>query len=77
MGVAGCKPSGRVTGERVAARAQILPPSELEPTQALIAHKYRVDRGLILPVYNLVQRLRGLRPSGEGAVLAITPTDLG
>ena len=42
-----------------------------------MAHKYRVDRVLILPVYNLVQRLRGNRPFGGGAVLAITPTDLG
>ena len=71
--VASCKPNGRVTGEPVAARAEILPPSELGPTQALIAHKYRVDRVLILPVYNFVQRLRGRRQSGEGAVLAITP----
>ena len=38
-----------------------------------MARKYRVDRVLILPVYNLVQRLRGKRPSGEGVVLAITP----
>ena len=75
--VAPCKPDGRVTGEPVAARAQILPSSEVERTQQLMAHKYRVDRVLILPVYNLVQRLRGKRPSGEGAVLAITPTDLG
>ena len=38
-----------------------------------MARKYRVDRILILPVYNLVQRLRGRRPSGDGVVLAITP----
>jgi len=71
--VAPCKPSGRVTGEPVTARAEVLPPSELGPTQALIADKYRVDRFLILPIYNLVQRLHGRRQSGEGTALAITP----
>ena len=71
--VAPCKASGRLTGEPIAARAEILPAGEVEPVQRLMARKYRVDRILILPVYNLVQRLRGKRPSGEGAVVAITP----
>jgi uncharacterized protein len=75
--VAACRPNGRVTGEPVAARAEILPPGDLEQAQKLMARKYRVDRVLILPVYNLVERLRGRRQSGEVAVLAITPTDLG
>ena len=38
------------------------PASSSRPRQ-LMARKYRVDRVLILPVYNLVQRLRGKRPS--------------
>ena len=71
--VAPCKASGRVTGEPIAARAEILEPGELEPAQRLMARKYRVDRIVILPVYNLVQRLRGRRPSRDGVVLAITP----
>lgn len=75
--VAPCRASGRPTGEPIAARAEILPPSEVEPAQRLMARKYRLDRVLILPVYHLVQRLRGKRPSGEGVVLAITPTDRG
>jgi PPOX class probable F420-dependent enzyme len=72
--VAPCKPDGRVTGASVAARATILPLRDLERAQMLIARKYRVDRVLILPVYNVVQRLRGRRPSGEAVALAITPT---
>jgi uncharacterized protein len=75
--VAACRGDGRVTGEPFAARAQILPPSDLEAAQKLIARKYRLDRVLILPVYKLVQRIRGRRQSGEAAVLAITPADLG
>ena len=77
VAVAPCKASGRLTGEPIAARAEILPPEEIEPAQRLMARKYRVDRVLVLPVYNLVQRLRGKRLSREGVVLAITPTDLG
>ena len=74
--VASCGPDGRVTSERVAAQAEVLPPSDLERAQELMARKYRFDRVLILPVYNLVQRIRGKRQSGQAAVLAITPTDL-
>ena len=71
--VAPCRASGHPTAGPVAARAEVLPPDEVESAQRLMARKYRVDRVLILPVYNLVQRLRGMRPSGEGVVLAITP----
>ena len=74
--VAACGPSGRITGEPVAARAEILPAGDLERAQALIARKYRLDRVVILPVYNLVERIRGKRHSGDSAALAITPTDL-
>lgn len=74
--VAPCKGSGRLSGEPIAARAEILPLAEVEAAQRLMARKYRVDRVLILPVYNLVRRLRGNRPSREGVVLAITPADL-
>jgi PPOX class probable F420-dependent enzyme len=75
--VAACGAGGQVTGEPFAARAELLPPNDLEHVQQLIARKYRVDRALILPLYNLVQRLRGKRRSGEAAVLAVTLADLG
>ena len=71
--IAPCRAGGRLTGAPIPARAEILASGELEPAQQLMARKYRVDRILILPVYNLVQRLRGTRPSGDGVVLAITP----
>jgi uncharacterized protein len=75
--VAACRPNGRLTGEPQAAQARILPSSEHERAQKLLEHKYRLEFILILPVYNLVQRMRGRRQSSEIAVLAITPRDLG
>lgn len=69
-----CRPNGRLTSAPIPARATILPRDDLERAQTLIARKYRLDRVLILPVYNLIQRIRGRRASGEGAALAITPT---
>jgi uncharacterized protein len=75
--VAACRPNGRVTGEPIAAEAEILPASEHERAHELLQRKYRLDFILILPVYNLVQRIRGRRQSGEVAVLAISPTDPG
>jgi uncharacterized protein len=72
--VAPCTANGRLTGEPIAARAEILAPGEVERAQRLMARKYRVDRVLILPFYHLVQRLRGKRLPGEGVVLAITPS---
>ena len=75
--VAPCRANGRVVGTPVAARAQILPRSELEHVQALIARKYRVDRVLVLPVYNLIQWIRGTRRSGQAAGLAITAREPG
>jgi PPOX class probable F420-dependent enzyme len=71
--VAPCTASGRTTGEPIAARAEILPAGDLEHAQALIERKYRLDRVLILPIYRLVQRVRGKRASADAAVVAVTP----
>jgi len=69
--IAACAANGRVTGQPIAARAGILPPSELERAEALIARKYRLGRILVSPVYHLVQRLRGKRQWGESVALAV------
>ena len=71
--VAPCSSSGRPRGEPVHGRAAFLDAAEIPRVERLMARKYRVDRILILPVYRLVQWLRGKRGSGEEAVLAITP----
>ena len=71
--VAPCNGGGRPRGEPVHGRAAFLDAGEIPRVERLMARKYRVDRILILPLYRLVQRLRGKRGSGEEAVLAITP----
>ena len=70
--VAPCSASGRLRSEPVPARAELLPDGELARVEQLMARKYRVDRVLILPVYRLVQRLRGRRVGNEAVALAIT-----
>lgn len=73
--VAECTAAGRVTGQAVPAHAEILPESERPRVEQLLARKYRIDRILVLPVYRIVQRLRGQAPSRERpVVLSITPT---
>jgi uncharacterized protein len=71
--VAPCSASGRAKAAPVRGRAQIVPAEEFAHVEQLLARKYRVDRILILPVYRLVQRLRGRRPGGAETVVAITP----
>lgn len=74
VSIAACTASGRLRGEPVQARAELLPESEGPHVQELMARKYRVDRILVLPAYRAVQRLRGKRqPEGKAAYLAITP----
>jgi hypothetical protein len=54
---------------------EFLPEEEHVRVDRLMAAKYRVDRILILPLYRLVQRLRGRRPDERGGVyLGITAT---
>lgn len=71
--VAPCSASGRVHGEPVPAQAELLPDSEIDRVDRLMARKYRIDRILILPVYRLVQRLRGAHGGAGEVVIAITP----
>ena len=73
--VAPCNATGRVAGDAVAAHAAILPAAELPRVERLLHRKYRLDYIFVLPVYLLVQRLRG-RPTRheDPVVLAITPT---
>ena len=74
--IAACTASGRLRGEQVTAEASFLPESEREHVEQLMAHKYRVDRMLILPVYRAIQRLRGkslAQDQSKPVVLSITP----
>lgn len=71
--VAPCSAGGRLRGTSVPGLARFLDDEEIPRVERMIAHKYRMDRVLILPVYRLVQWLRGNRGSGAEAVLAIAP----
>ena len=72
--IAPCTASGKLRGEPIAAHVEIVPESGREQAEQLMARKYRVDRVLILPIYRLVQRLRGQSPAAEKpVVLSITP----
>ena len=73
--IAPCNATGRVKGESVPARAAILSDEELPRVERLLHRKYRLDYIFVLPMYRLVQRLRG-RPLRyeKPVVLSITPT---
>jgi hypothetical protein len=71
--IAPCNATGRLRGDPVPAAAEFLPAGETDHVMGLITRKYRIDRVLKLPLYNLVQRLRGVRSGGPIVTLAITP----
>ena len=73
--IAACDARGRLRGEPVDAEARILPNSERERVEQLLAGKYRIDRFTVYPLYRLVTRLRGGGSrTNEGPVaLEITP----
>ncbi len=73
--VAPCNATGRLRGDPAPATVEFLPADENDHVMALINHKYRVDKVLKLPFYNLVQRLRGKRTSGPIVTIAITPAE--
>ena len=71
--VAPCSATGRLLTEPVPAKAEFLPPTEFTQVKELMARKYRLDRIFILPLYRIVQRLRGAGLGSETAFLAIAP----
>jgi PPOX class probable F420-dependent enzyme len=73
VSVAACSASGRLRGDAVPAHARIATDEERRRALELMDRKYRFDRVVILPVYRLVQRLRGRPVGGDGVVLAIDP----
>lgn len=74
VSIAACTATGRLRGEPVEARAELLPDSEGRHVEELVARKYRVDKVLVLPLYRTVQWLRRKQPpQGKPTYLAITP----
>jgi uncharacterized protein len=75
--IAVCDARGRLRGEAVDAEATVLPDSERERVERLLARKYRIDRFTVLPLYRLVLRLRGRgsRAQQHPVAIAIAPID--
>jgi uncharacterized protein len=72
--VASCRVNGKLRGEPVDARAEVLTANEdLERVQRLLLRRYRVSYRLVMLFYRLGRRLRGRQSVADGAVLAITP----
>ena len=69
--IAVCDARGRLRGEAVDGAATVLPDTERERVERLLARKYRIDRFTVLPLYRLVMRLRGRRPQAREAPVAI------
>ncbi|HYB30040.1 MAG TPA: PPOX class F420-dependent oxidoreductase [Solirubrobacteraceae bacterium] len=71
--IAPCTASGRLRGDPVSAMAEFLSERDSRQVMRLLERKYRVDRVLLLPLYRLVQWLRGARTGGASVAIAITP----
>ena len=70
--VAPCGPSGKLRGEPVEARAQVLTATEdLERVQQLLMRRYKISYRVVMSFYRLGRRLRGEPPVADGAALAI------
>ena len=71
--VAPCRANGKLRGEPVPARVELLTATtDLERVQRLLHERYKLSYRLVMLVYRLGRRLRGERSVADGAALAIT-----
>ena len=71
--VASCRVDGKLHGEPVSARAEVLTAdAELERVQKLLLARYKISYRVVMLFYRLGRRLRGKRSVADGAALAIT-----
>ena len=72
--IAPCTPMGRLRGEQVDGRAEIVGADALGHMRRLMRRKYRIESIFLLPPYHayLALKRRGA-PAGESVVVAITP----
>ncbi len=72
--VASCRVGGKLRGEPVAARAEVLTTAaELERVQKLLLARYKISYRVVMLFYRVGRRLRGKQSVADGAALAITP----
>jgi uncharacterized protein len=72
--IAPCTATGRLLGDPVPARAELLPGDELPWVEGLIARKYRIELIVIRPIRRAQVALRIGRSRRASVILAITPT---
>jgi PPOX class probable F420-dependent enzyme len=73
--VAACRVDGKLHSEPVPARAEVLTnTAELERVQKLLLERYKISYRVVMLIYRLRRRLRGLQTVADGAALAITVT---
>lgn len=71
--VASCRVNGKLRGEQVPARAEMLTAdAELERVQKLLLARYKLSYRVIMLFYRLGRRIRGKQGVADGAALAIT-----
>jgi len=71
--VAPCRVDGKLRGEPVPARAEVLTATaELERVQKLLLARYKISYRVVMLLYRLGRRLRGQPSVADGAALAIT-----
>jgi PPOX class probable F420-dependent enzyme len=74
--VAPCRASGKLRGEPIPARAEVLTATaDLERVQKLLVERYKVSYRVVMLIYRLGRRLRGQPSVADGAALAITVED--
>ena len=71
--VATCTVRGRVTGEPVPGRAEVLHQPETGHVEAMFGRKYRGELGLARTWWRIKTALHLGRPRGERVILAVTP----
>jgi PPOX class probable F420-dependent enzyme len=72
--VAPCRVDGKLRGESVPARAEVLTATaELERVQKLLLARYKISYRVVMLFYRLARRVRGKQSVPDGAALAITP----
>ena len=71
--VAPCRASGKLRGEPLPARAEVLTESaDLERVHKLLTERYRISYRAVMLMYRLGRRLRGRSSVADGAAVAIT-----
>ena len=70
--VAPCRVNGKLRGEPLPARAEVLTEStDLERVRELLIGRYKISYRLVMLIYRLGRRLRGRSSVADGAALAI------